>query len=272
MIWAGMVNSFMKDFFNLPRPVDIDETLRVPGPDYNHINIDGGNHGASGFFQTLSQDIIDKCRAAGLKSPGFPSGHSASAAAFWISLPILARKTWLWIFGIISMLLIMISRLYLGAHFLADVTGGFLSGIIIVFIGFLIYFRVFEQDVKGQKRFPMYSFAGRATRYLYYFGVPIGLSFIPQIGIQYTAPLMGVNLVILTAGIRNIEERGQIWERIIRVVFAYAIYLATVQIVTMIPVPKTEVLRFVEISIQYFIAIRLSIAVCVWAKLYRRSY
>jgi len=272
MIWSGMANSFMKDYFNLPRPIDIDETLRVPGPDYNHINIDGGNHSANGPFQYLSQGIIEKCRSIGLKSPGFPSGHAASAAAFWISLPLLVKKTWLWIFGLLAMALIMTSRMYLGVHFLADVTGGFLSGILIVTIGFLLYYWLLEVDIKGQKRFPLYTFSGRLARYLYYFGVPIALSFVPNIGIQYTAPLMGVNLVIITAGLRNIEERGQTWERIIRVLFAYGLYLASAKIISLLPRPETELLKFIEISIQYFLAVRLSIAVCVWTRLYRRSY
>src|SRR5664279_3150743 len=51
MIWTGMANSFLKDFFNLPRPIDVDETLRIPGIDYNNINIDGANHSANGPFQ-----------------------------------------------------------------------------------------------------------------------------------------------------------------------------------------------------------------------------
>jgi membrane-associated phospholipid phosphatase len=272
MIWVGISNSFLKDYFNLPRPTDIDETLKVPGPDYNHINIDGTNHSASGFFQTLPQEIIDKCRALGLKSAGFPSGHSASAAAFWTTLPLLVKKTWLWILALLIMCLIMISRMYLGLHFLADIAGGFLSGILIVTIGFIIFHSLLEEGAKGQNRFPLYTFTGRMFRYLYYLGVPIALSFIPHIGIQYTAPLMGINLVIISAGLRNIDERGQVWERFLRILIVIGLYLAIAKLITLLPTPKTELLKFVEISLQYFLTVRLAISLCVWAKLYRRTY
>ena len=272
MIWAGMTNSFLKDYFNFPRPLDIDKTLKVLGPDYNHIDIDGANHSASGFFQSLPNDIIEKCRAFGIKSPGFPSGHATSAAAFWTTLPFMAKKGWLWILGVLTITLIMISRLYLGVHFLADVLGGFLSGIIIMAIGFAIYHWLLENDVKGQKRFHLYTFTGRMIRFLYYLGLPIVLSFIPQIGLQYTAPLLGINLVIFSSDLGNIEERGQLWERLIRVIFALIIFFLFAKLLTFLPSPKTELLKFVEISLQYFLAIRLSISICIWTRLYRRSY
>jgi membrane-associated phospholipid phosphatase len=272
MIWAGMSNSFLKDYFNFPRPIDIDETLKVLGPDYNHINIDGSNHSAIGFFQTLPYEIIEKCRAIGMKSPGFPSGHAASATAFWTTLPLMAKKAWLWILGIVIIILIMISRIYLGVHFLADISGGFLSGMLIVMIGFFIFYKIMEIDIKGRKRFYLYTFTGRMLKYLYYLGVPIAFSFIPQIGILYTAPLMGINLVIITSDLDNIEERGQIWERIIRVLFAVILFFATAKLITFLPAPKTELLKFLLISAHYFIALRLSISICVWTKLYSRSY
>jgi membrane-associated phospholipid phosphatase len=272
MIWAGMTNSFIKDYFNFPRPIDIDETLKVLGPDYNKINIDGGNHSAIGFFQSLPHTIIEQCRAIGIKSPGFPSGHAASATSFWITLPLMARKAWLWILGILIIILIMTSRIYLGVHFLADITGGFISGLLIVLIGFFIYYKLMELDTNSPKRFYLYTFTGRMLKFLYYIGVPIVLSFIPQIGIHYTASLMGMNLVIITSDIGKIQERGQIWERVIRIIFASVLYFVTARLVSILPVPKTEVLKFLIITAQFFIALRLSISICIWTRLYSRSY
>jgi membrane-associated phospholipid phosphatase len=272
MFWAGMSNSFLKNYFNLPRPIDIDETLKVYEFDYNLINIDGSNHSPAGFFQSLPHDIVEKCRLIGLKSPGFPSGHAASAAAFWTTLPLMAKKTWLWFLGILIIILIMISRMYLGVHFLADVTGGLISGLVIVTIGFLIYYNLMEIDIKRQRRYYLYTFTGRLLKFLYYIGIPIAFTFIPQIGIQYTAPLMGINLVIITSDLGNIQERGHIWERIIRVIFAVFLFFALAKLLTLFVVPKNELLIFLLIAAHYFITLRLSISLCIWTRLYKRTY
>jgi membrane-associated phospholipid phosphatase len=272
MIWTGMSNSYLKDYFNLPRPLDIDESLKTLGPDYNHIKLNAANRGANGFFQALPHEIIEKCRSLGLKSPGFPSGHAASATSFWMSLSIMAERTWLWILGVVIILLVMISRMYLGVHFLADISSGFACGLLIIAIGFFIYYKILEIDIHGQKHFYLYTFIGRTMKFLYYVGFPIGLSFIPQIGIHYTGPLLGINLAIITSDLVNIEERGQIWERVIRVLFAIIVFFGIAKLISYVPIPKTELVKFILVSAHYFISLRLSIAICVWTKLYKRSY
>ncbi|MBU6430963.1 bifunctional DedA family/phosphatase PAP2 family protein [Patescibacteria group bacterium] len=76
----------------------------------------------------------------------FPSGHSTIAAAFFgfIIYILLRRKQKLkykintFFFGLTLILLIGLSRLYLGVHFLSDVWGGYLLGLLWLFIGIAI--------------------------------------------------------------------------------------------------------------------------------------
>ncbi|MGN6220593.1 MAG: phosphatase PAP2 family protein [Microbacterium sp.] len=59
----------------------------------------------------------------------FPSGHSANAAVIATTLGIIFWRTWVWIVGAAYTLLMMLSRTYLGAHWISDTVGGMLIGV-----------------------------------------------------------------------------------------------------------------------------------------------
>ncbi|WP_174720128.1 phosphatase PAP2 family protein [Cryobacterium sp. TMT2-15-1] len=59
----------------------------------------------------------------------FPSGHVANAATLAIILALLFRFCWVWLAGALYTALMMLSRTYLGAHWLTDTVGAALLGI-----------------------------------------------------------------------------------------------------------------------------------------------
>lgn len=59
---------------------------------------------------------------------GLPSGHAQQAIAVWGSIAAYLRRGWAWAIALFLMLLIGLSRAYLGAHFLQDVFAGWLIG------------------------------------------------------------------------------------------------------------------------------------------------
>jgi len=61
-------------------------------------------------------------------SPGFPSGHTQNTVSFFGSIVYLSKNIYIRIFGILLILLIPYSRLYLAVHYLGDVLGGYLLG------------------------------------------------------------------------------------------------------------------------------------------------
>jgi undecaprenyl-diphosphatase len=63
-----------------------------------------------------------------LESPSFPSGHTANAATVVVLLALLLRWRWIAVAGAVYVILMALSRTYLGAHWITDTVGGVLVG------------------------------------------------------------------------------------------------------------------------------------------------
>jgi membrane-associated phospholipid phosphatase len=88
-----------------------------------------GFHGPRPYW--YSMDVIGY---ASQTSFGVPSGHAQIAAGVWGMLAASVRKWWVWVITILLILLIGISRLYLGVHFPHDVLLGWLIGALLLWL------------------------------------------------------------------------------------------------------------------------------------------
>lgn len=80
----------------------------------------------------------------------FPSGHSQIAGSLYGSIMISFKKKWIRIVCIVLMILIPISRLYLGVHFPNDIVVGLILGLLVTFLSFFLLNRF------PQKKFLIY--------------------------------------------------------------------------------------------------------------------
>jgi len=96
---SALINIFLKDFFQDPRPAI--ELMLDPkvGTTY-----------------------------------GWPSGHSQIAVTLWGLLAYELKKKWITVGAISTIILIAFSRMYLGVHDLGDVFAGLLIGAIILYV------------------------------------------------------------------------------------------------------------------------------------------
>jgi membrane-associated phospholipid phosphatase len=94
-----------------------------------------------GAFNTIIKEIIRFPRPIGyegikssrLETAGgysFPSGHTQQSTSLFTTLMITFKKRWLYIVGAIAILMVGLSRMYLGVHWPTDVAGGLIIGIL----------------------------------------------------------------------------------------------------------------------------------------------
>ncbi|MFX1536691.1 MAG: phosphatase PAP2 family protein [Promethearchaeota archaeon] len=113
LMFSQTLNWFLKSLFALPRPyVEFPSQVKLIGPPE--------------------------------PSFAFPSGHSQSTATIWSFLTGWLKNKWLALLTIILIILVPLSRIYLGVHYLSDVVGGVFFGLIIVAGYFLLAERLQE--------------------------------------------------------------------------------------------------------------------------------
>src|SRR5690554_1229301 len=114
--------------FSLPRPSEVDARVLYKGESGRHLVADNA---AETFWGLPSDEAIAAKRATHDPSYGFVSGHTSAATALALALALFfgARRRWIWAAAMAWPLLMGLSRMYLGRHFLADVLGGLAVGV-----------------------------------------------------------------------------------------------------------------------------------------------
>ncbi|MFN8208199.1 MAG: phosphatase PAP2 family protein [Bacteroidales bacterium] len=269
LIWTTLLTNFLKTWFNLPRPMDIDAGLLDFGERYNRINLNfTGELQKIGFFDRLPEQVVNACRQAGIDSPGLPSGHVSSVTSFWLALSVLYKRSWLWILSLTLILLTIISRMFLGHHFLADVSGGLLLALLVLllFPGLIMASSVRHWYLNSSSWLlqlkPFYL-----LQLAILFVLPLGISFLPGVGFELTSPLLGINLAVVLSSRRTVPSTPRKWyRRILSVLIALSIYLGLSFLFSQIPDTGNPVFSEVIRVLKYCMVFLLALAILRWVQ------
>ncbi|MFO7745055.1 MAG: phosphatase PAP2 family protein [Psychroflexus sp.] len=110
----------------------------------------------------------------------FPSGHASGAASVWGYLAVRLKKRWFWIFSLIIIALVALSRTMLGYHFLGDVLGGIITGTAFLALFLWVGTILFENNWQEKIPHSLIMFVSLA--------IPLAMSYIPA---TYAPSLMG---------------------------------------------------------------------------------
>ncbi len=99
LILTNTVKPALKLAFHSPRPYWVDPQVRALAPE---------------------------------SSFGLPSGHAQDAASLWGLVIVSLRRRWVTVAAVIVILMIGLSRIYLGVHFARDVLAGWAVGMVLV--------------------------------------------------------------------------------------------------------------------------------------------
>ncbi|MFN2283441.1 MAG: phosphatase PAP2 family protein [Anaerolineae bacterium] len=147
---------------------------------------------------------------------GFPSNHTQSAVVVWGYLAATFRRTWLWVLAGLLMIMVPLSRLYLGVHFPHDLLGGYALGALLLFI----YLRWGERGEQWLARMGV----GAQLALVAALAIPLTLIFPTEDGVTGGATLlgMGVGFVIQARWI-GFEVDGVLWKRVLRYTLGAAV-------------------------------------------------
>ncbi len=101
LLVSGGINAILKQGFHSPRPFWVSSQVQ-------------GFSGGGSF--------------------GFPSGHAQNAASIWGLIAVSINKRWVKGIALVGILLIGLSRVFLGVHFLHDVLVGWLVGSLLLYM------------------------------------------------------------------------------------------------------------------------------------------
>jgi membrane-associated phospholipid phosphatase len=148
--------------------------------------------------------------------PGFPSSHAQNSLIFWGYLAASLRRPWLWVVAAALVVLLSLSRLYLGLHLPIDVLGGLVIGALL--LALFVY---------GE---PLWSRLGALPTWL---KLALGLAvpfllviFLPPPGLEPDLILGGLAAFLTAPLLVSHRAEGPLWKRITLAVLGVVLVFA----------------------------------------------
>lgn len=280
LLWTALFTETVKALIAFPRPDFVDS--RVLNLEYGIENTSPFNgNGESGFFKLPDREILEAFRhhQAFPDSPfGFPSGHVALTTALWGGASRIFNN------GTVSrlapgvVLLMAFSRMYLGRHFLGDVLGGAILGIILLVTFTHLLKSPLKEDFFKKENYQLSFSQKNLFFYSAMFVIPTILFLLSLISGEVAGFFLGTNaayLLIIRKGLP--EDIGNMKQRTLRVFIALVIFgLSSLVLDTGFDIigtagyPGVTLVEFLK-SFVPALTIWVSVGICMRLGLYRRA-
>ena len=221
---CGLLTDGLKRGLMFPRPSDVDIRVIEPGYERPPLLVDEG--GAKSFWTLPSSEAMEAAKIQIDWSYGLPSGHVSLAAAFFLGLAFFFRSRRVLIFSVCWILLMALSRMYLGRHFIADVLGGIGVGIFAVAIAAFLVYPLNTEDPKGSKVSALLRWT------LLVVGLLVLMPFVDLIDKEDVGRLLALLVtygLLLRVGLP--PDKGKAWKRIARVLLAILVFIIIDQLI-----------------------------------------
>lgn len=131
---------------------------------------------------------------------GFPSGHAMVSSGLWGYLSYTIRKQGVVLIGIFTIILVSVSRIYLGVHYVGDILGGILFGLFVAWL-YIKYDPIISEIFHRLKR---------KSKYVVVLMFPIVLFSVSSIFTGFLKDSLELLLIMTTIGIGYLLEEGNI--------------------------------------------------------------
>jgi membrane-associated phospholipid phosphatase len=280
LLWTGLVIETLKILVAFPRPDFVDNRVFNLESGIENTSPFKGN-GSGDVFALPDKQILKAFRlqeAFTLSSLGFPSGHVALTTALWGGIATVFNNRTIRAITPLMMVIVAFSRVYLGRHFIGDVLGGAIVGLIL-----LVFFTHFLKSSQKDDFFKKesFKFAFRLQNLLFYsfmFFIPILFTALSLVSADVAGYYLGTNvayLLIIRKGIP--DDTGSTAQRASRV-FIALLLLGVSSLILDIWFKTAGTIDYLQFTLIAFLktfipasTVWASVVVCTKLDLYRRD-
>jgi membrane-associated phospholipid phosphatase len=195
-------------------------------------------------------------------SYGFPSGAAQSSATFWGWASVKLRRWYIWIVGTVFIIITALARMGLGLHWLGDVIGGIVIGIVIVAMAyFLVPF--FDKRWERMPRalqdwlLPIMALVFFAIYYVAYYVIPV-IPYFPTENIGVSMGVVfgfGTGVALETHYVNlkmDVPRNTKILRAVLGLIIALVLYFTFTVIFGFIGIAELFAARFVKYALVGF--------------------
>jgi membrane-associated phospholipid phosphatase len=281
LLWTYISTQTLKRIFALPRPIYVDANIQNLGIVDKYSLSEFTSRGTEGFFEPLNREVVESYRLRvqdNYDLYGLPSGHVSSATALWGGLALLFRHRVLYWIVPVMIVLMALSRMYFGRHFLADVIGGFVVGVVMLFVAYQLLIRYQLQERFFQRA--SFALAVQLPNILFFFFLfvaPVLAALTSTIETDKLGYLLGANAAFLAMILQGLpDDSGALWQRATRVLLGFLLFFVVSFVIDLginLSGINDELFwaKFIEAAMPSFAALWGLVTISVRLGLYKRG-